>query len=84
MIARYASVIATLAFAFASCLKALLALPEVPRRLNEIRLAQILTSWPAGGFPTIYEDICALPPAHALSVSEKGIVARSKTMQPPN
>jgi len=60
-------------FAFASCLKALLALPEVPKRLNELKLAQILTAWPAEGFPTIYADICALPPAHTLTVSEGGV-----------
>jgi len=59
-------------FAFASGLKGLLALPEVPRRLNELRIAQILVAWPEGGQPTCYLDIRRLPPAHALTVSPQG------------
>jgi asparagine synthase (glutamine-hydrolysing) len=60
-------------FSFASSLKGLLALPETPRRLNELRLAQILVSWSEGGAPTCYQDIVRLPPAHALTVTPRGI-----------
>lgn len=56
-------------FAFASSRKALLAL-GVPRRLNELYLAQVLISWPAYHGPTTIDlDIACLPPAHAMSVT---------------
>jgi asparagine synthase (glutamine-hydrolysing) len=61
------------AFYFASSLKGLLALPEIPRKVNEFRLAQILVSWPEGGAPTCYREIFRLPPAHALTVGPQGI-----------
>ncbi|MCC6190075.1 MAG: asparagine synthetase B [Anaerolineales bacterium] len=57
--------------AWASDLKALLALPGVPCRVNELRLADFLT----GGHDlasTFYADIMRLPPAHTLSVSAHG------------
>lgn len=60
-------------FVFASCLKGLLALPETPRRFNELRLAQILVCWPEDGHPTCYQDIFRLPPAHALVIGPQGI-----------
>jgi asparagine synthase (glutamine-hydrolysing) len=53
-------------FAFASCQKALLALPDLPRDLDELRLAQILTSWPGDGIATAYRAIRRLPWAHLL------------------
>lgn len=54
-------------FAFASNRQALLAL-GVPRRLNELYLAQVLTSWPEyHGERTIDLDIYRLPPAHTLT-----------------
>jgi asparagine synthase (glutamine-hydrolysing) len=56
-------------FAFASCVKGLLALPQVPRRPNLFRVAQILTSWPGDGVQTAYEEIFRLPPAHTLTVT---------------
>ena len=58
---------------FASSLKGLLALPEVPQRPNPLTIAQVLVSWPADGAPTCYEDILRLPPAHAMTVTPKGI-----------
>lgn len=57
-------------FVFASNLKALLALPQVPRRPNLLRVAQVLTSWPGDGIQTAYEDLLRLPPAHTLRVTE--------------
>jgi len=59
-------------FAFSSSIKGLLALNEVPRRLNERRLAQILVVYPdpqGNKYAQLYEDIICLPPAHNLIVS---------------
>jgi len=56
-------------FAFASSRKALFAL-GVPRRLNELYLAQVLISWQAyHGIQTVDLDIFCLPPAHAMTVT---------------
>ena len=61
-------------FAFASDRRALLALPDVPRRLNELYLAQVLVVWPAYNGPdTVYLDIHRLPPAHAMTVTPEGV-----------
>jgi asparagine synthase (glutamine-hydrolysing) len=56
-------------FAFASSINALLSLPEIPKRLNELRLAQVLTSWPGDGTQSMYEQIQILPPAHTLEIT---------------
>ena len=56
-------------FAFASCLKGLLALPEVPFEPNPLRIAQILVSWPAHDESTCYQDIKRLLPAHQITVT---------------
>lgn len=56
-------------FAFGSNAKALLALPEVPKKPNLLRMGQVLTSWPGDGILTAYEGIFRLPPAHCLKVS---------------
>ena len=56
-------------FAFASCIKALLALPEIPKRPNMLRVAQVLTAWPDDGVQTAYEEIFQLPPAHTLTAT---------------
>lgn len=60
-------------FAFASGLAGLLALPEVPRRPNRLRIVQILTSWTGDGVATCYEEIERLPPAHMLTVTPETI-----------
>ena len=62
--------------AFASSLKGLLALPEVPQRPNPQNIAEILVSWAAMGAPTCYEGILHLPPAHTMSVTPEGIEIR--------
>lgn len=56
-------------FAFASSLNGLLALPFVPRQVNELFVAKVLTAWQPDGFETAYENIYCLPPAHTLTVS---------------
>ena len=63
-------------FAFASCIKALLALPDVPQRPNLFRIAQVLTSWPGDGVQTVYEEIFQLPPAHTLTVTPEKAESR--------
>ena len=64
-------------FAFASSIKALLALPEVPCRPNLRRVAHVLAAWREEGAPTCYEGIRRLPPAHAMAVTpERAVVER--------
>ncbi len=56
-------------FAFASSLHGLLALPDIPIELNELRFAQLMISWPGDGTQTIYQNIRRLPGAHTLEVT---------------
>ena len=68
-------------FAFASDRRALLALSDVPSRLNELHLAQFLIGWPASLLPgpgTLYESLHRLPPAHAMTVPERSSRAGSE------
>lgn len=61
------------AFRFASEMKALLCLPETPRRLNERMLLHSLLSLEVQDRSlTVYEDILRLPPAHVMMVSRQG------------
>jgi len=60
-------------FIFASSLKGLLALPEVPQRPDPLTIARVLVVWPVRGEPTCYEGILRLPPAHAMTVSPQGV-----------
>jgi len=53
---------------FGSEIKALFSLPEVPRRLNEVRVADYLTTRLEDKTITFYEGIVRLPPAHTLAV----------------
>jgi asparagine synthase (glutamine-hydrolysing) len=53
-------------FAFASEIKALLCLKEVPRQLNEVRVADYLVSMFDDKAITFYQDILRLPPLIAL------------------
>jgi asparagine synthase (glutamine-hydrolysing) len=61
-------------FIFSTSLKGILILPEVPKKLNEFRLSQILVSWPGEGIQTCYDNIIRLPPAHNLTISNGRIV----------
>ena len=63
-------------FAFASEIKALLCLPGVPRRLNEVRVADYLLPILEDMEITFYEGILRLPPAHTLTVSPEGAEPR--------
>ncbi|HEX8744015.1 MAG TPA: asparagine synthase-related protein [Thermoleophilaceae bacterium] len=62
--------------AFASSLKGLLALPQVPRRLNELQLARSLVLNVADGAATMYDGVRRLPAAHALSFDASGVRTR--------
>ena len=57
-------------FAFASTRESLLALKLVPIKMDELYLAQILTSWQSyDGHRTIYSGICRFPPAHCMTIT---------------
>lgn len=58
-------------FYFASSVKSLLALPEIPITINELFVAKVLSSIPRDGEETAYKNIFRLPPAHFLTVSEE-------------
>lgn len=61
--------------AFASDRRALLVLPQTPRRLNEYYLAQQLVMSVAevsGAAETVWRDVQRLPPAHTAIIDETG------------
>jgi len=62
--------------AFAPNLQGLLALAEVPRRPNLLRMAQVLTSWSGDGIETGYLELVRLPPAHTLSIDQATVATR--------
>jgi asparagine synthase (glutamine-hydrolysing) len=62
--------------AFASEIKALLTLDDVPRILNEVHVANYLGNYYQDKSITFYKDIYWLPPAHSLVFSTKGIQGR--------
>lgn len=55
-------------FFFASEIKALLSLSQVPRLLNELRIAQFLAADLQDTSITFYQDILRLSPAHSLTL----------------
>ncbi|MCA1992895.1 MAG: lasso peptide isopeptide bond-forming cyclase [Coleofasciculus sp. S288] len=59
-------------FIFASEIKAILCLPDVPRRLNEVRIAEYLASTLEDKAITSYQAILRLPPAQTMTVSYGG------------
>src|SRR3989441_814506 len=60
-------------FAFASEIKGLLVLSDVPRRLNETRVADYLVPLLEDKEITFYEEIVRLPPAHRMVVTREGV-----------
>lgn len=64
-------------FAFSSSPKGLLALKEIPKEINEFRLAQILVAWPGDGEQTCYQNIFNLLPGHYLTI-QNGRVQKQK------
>ena len=63
-------------FAFASEIKALLSVPEVPKRLNEVAVADHLAGNAEDKVVTFYRDVFRLPPAHSLTVNREKVVIR--------
>jgi asparagine synthase (glutamine-hydrolysing) len=59
--------------AFASEVKALFTLPEVPRRIDVNGLAAIFSVWAVLPPHTVFEGIHSLPPAHLMVVTPQGI-----------
>ncbi|HKS06210.1 MAG TPA: asparagine synthase (glutamine-hydrolyzing) [Gemmatimonadaceae bacterium] len=62
---------------FASEVKALFAVRDVPRRIDPLALAEIFTFWAPIGSRTTFDGVHALPPGHIL-VSERGNVRVSQ------
>jgi asparagine synthase (glutamine-hydrolysing) len=60
-------------FAFGSEIKAVLGVPGVTQRLNEVMVGDYLTSLFEDTSITFYRDIRRLPPGHSLTVSDHGI-----------
>jgi asparagine synthase (glutamine-hydrolysing) len=58
--------------AFASEVKALFALPDVPRKLNVQSLGEVFTYWAPLPSHTVFDGIQALPPGHLMVVDERG------------
>ena len=58
--------------AFASEVKALFMLPEVPRRIDLNGLASIFSLWSVLPPHTVFEGIQSVPPAHIMVVTPKG------------
>ncbi len=65
-------------FAFASCVKALLAVPEMPRRPNLLRVAQVLTACSGRGNLCGYEGIVRLEPGHTLTIRADGQIRKRR------
>ena len=63
-------------FIFASEIKAILCSPEVPRQLNEVRVADHLLHIFEDRTITFYRDIVRLPAAHSLTLSHQDMKTR--------
>lgn len=61
------------AFVFASEIKALLALPQVPRTLNEVRLGDYIALMMNDKTLTSYQDVLRLPAAHSLLLTDSEV-----------
>ncbi len=57
--------------AFASEIKALFTLPEVPRRLDARALGEVFTTWAALPPHTVFEGVESLPPGHVMTVDAR-------------
>ena len=59
-------------FFFASEIKALLSQSEIPRKLNELQIADYLSGLFEDKASTFYQNIFRLPPAHSLTITARG------------
>lgn len=71
-------------FAFATGIKSLLALEEIPKEPDIKRVVQVLTSWQGDGKHSAYKNILRLPPAHTLKLDAKGNVTLNRYWFPEN
>ncbi len=55
-------------FVFSSSLKGLLCLKQIPIKINEYYVAQILVGWNESGSQCSYLDIFRIPPSHTLKI----------------
>jgi asparagine synthase (glutamine-hydrolysing) len=69
-------------FAFASMPKGLFALPEVPRALNEEKLADFLVLNHADHVTTLYRGISRVAPAHVVTVRADGSMTDRRYWSP--
>jgi asparagine synthase (glutamine-hydrolysing) len=60
-------------FVFASEIKAILKVPSVPRRLNELKVAEYLVKDFEDRSITFYQDILRLPPARYVDIDVQGV-----------
>ena len=63
-------------FVFGTEIKALFAFNRIPRRLNEVRIADFLALMMEDKTITSYENVLRLPPAHAMVISQSGMQLR--------
>ncbi|PSB02276.1 lasso peptide isopeptide bond-forming cyclase [Merismopedia glauca] len=63
-------------FAFATEIKALLCLPEIPSNINELMVADHLSSICPDPTITFYEGIVRLLPAHTLTITQVGSTSK--------
>ncbi len=64
-------------FACASSARGVVCTPRVEPRLNETRLAEALINFEHGSLTsTFYQDVFRLPPAHCLTVDDRGLHLR--------
>jgi len=64
-------------FVFASEIKALLALDEVPREINEVKVGELLARHFEDKAGTLYRGIYRLPPAHSQAVTRDACSVRA-------
>ena len=57
---------------FASEVKALFALPQVPRGLDVAGLASVFSYWSVPAPCTVFEGVLSLPPGHVLAIDAQG------------
>jgi asparagine synthase (glutamine-hydrolysing) len=71
-------------FAFGSEIKALLCLQEIPRQLNEVKVADYLGGIFFNNSSTFYQGIVRLPPASHMTVNLKGVQTKTYWTLDPN
>jgi asparagine synthase (glutamine-hydrolysing) len=64
-------------FTFATEIKALWCVPQVPRLLNRVRVGDYLADIYEDNAITFYENIFRLPPAHSMVINQSGVQIKS-------